>query len=191
MLVAASLVLMVFAPGSAVAGESDDSPLSKVPEQYQPMVDVAAEELGVSSEDLESASPGDLRSLVCAELESRSTSQLVADVQAALEASPPKEYQDLSEAEREQLEQQLPTLIGQIEGEYCETSAAGSSDDSDADDGSDAGDDRDGEIPVPTRVDTGGGGAAAAGGAPVLFGVLFAALFGLFGVGVTARRRDA
>lgn len=178
-LVAASLVLMVSAPGVAAAGESDDSPLSKVPEQYQPMVEVAAEELGVSPEELRSASRDELQSLVCSELESRSTSQLVADVEAALESSPPKEYQELSEAERGQLVEQLPAIIGQLEGEYCETGAAGSSDDS--------GDD---EIPVPTRVDTGGGGAAAAGGAPAVFGAVFAALFGLFGVGVTARRRD-
>ena len=180
MLVAASLVLMVFAPGVAAAGESDDSPLSKVPEQYQPMVDVAAEELGVSSEELRSASRDELQSLVCDQLESRSTQQLVADVQAALASSPPKEYRELSDAEREQLAEQLPTIIGQLEGEYCETSTAESTDDSDDD-----------EIPTPSRVDTGGGGAAEAGGAPVLFGALFAALFGLFGVGVTARRRGA
>lgn len=171
---------MVAAPGVAAAGESDDSPLSKVPEQYQPIVDVAAEELGVSADELRSASRDELQSLVCAELESRSTSDLVADVEAALEASPPKEYRELSDAQREQLVQQLPTLIGQLEGEYCETSASDDAADADADD----------DIPVPTRVDTGGGGAATAAGAPALFGAVFAALFGLFGVGVTARRRD-
>ncbi len=175
---------MVFAPGVAAAEESDDSPLSKVPDQYQPIVDVAAEELGVPADELRSASRDELQSLVCAELESRSTSDLVADVEAALEASPPKEYRELSDAQREQLVHQLPTLIGQLEGEYCETSASDDADDDHADDHADD------DIPVPTRVDTGGGGAATAAGAPALFGAVFAALFGLFGVGVTARRRD-
>jgi hypothetical protein len=178
MLIAASLLLMVVAPGVAAASEGD-APLSEVPERYQPMVEAAAEELGVPADELRSASRDDLQALVCDELESRSTSGLVADVEAALEAAPPKEYRKLSEAEREQLVSQLPTLIGQLEGEYCETSADASTDD---------GDDED-EIETPTRVDTGGGGAAGAAGAPVAFGAVFAALFGLFGVAVTGRRR--
>jgi len=176
MLVAALLLLAVVLPTAAVAGEPDESPLSEVPGAYEPALRAAAEGLGLSYDELMSASEDELQAMLCDELDATPTDEIVAQARAALDEAP--ELAELGDAEREQLIEDLPTIIAQVESRYC-------------DDGATTGDDEaasDGDIPVPTRVDTGGGGAGGAGVVPVAFGALFAALFGLVGVGVTARR---
>jgi hypothetical protein len=198
MLVLALLVLTVVLPTAAVAGERDDAPLSDVPSEYVPALRAAAEGLGLSYDELTSASEDELQALLCDKLDQTSTDEIVAQARAALDEAPEEELAQLSDAEREQLMEDLPAIIGQVESRYCDDDAGTSGDDTSGDDVDDTDDtdagtsdddaSLDGDIPVPTRVDTGGGGAGGAGTVPVAFGALFAALFGLVGVGVTNRR---
>lgn len=184
MLAAALLVMALAVPGVAAADESEEAPLSEMPAEYEQVLDAAAAALGVTPEELKSASRDELATLLCDKLDATSPEQLAAEAQDVLEQGDGLEQ--LSEAERAQLEGQLPTLISQLESEYC---ASDDSDDSADDTGSD--DDADDDaIPVPSRIDTGGGGAAAGGAMPLAFGALFAALFGLFGIGAVGRRRE-
>lgn len=189
MLAVALLALTVAVPSVAAAEESDDAPLSEVPAKYQAVIEVAAQELGVSASELQSASRQELQDLLCSKLDSTPTDELVADVKQALEEAPPAALADTSDAELAQLEAQLPTIIAQIEDQYCD----GADEEAGADEaaGGAGTDESDSGIPTPSRIDTGGGGAAAAGGAPFAFGGLFAALFGLFGIGLMGRRRKA
>lgn len=170
MLAAVLLVMAVAVPGVAAADESDDAPLSELPSEYEPALDAAADQLGVAPEELKSASREELTALLCDKLDETSPDELAAEVSEALDEAP----EELSEEQRAELERRLPALISQLETEYC---------------ASDEGDDAD-EIPVPSRIDTGGGGAATGAAMPLAFGALFAALFGLFGVGAVGRRRE-
>jgi hypothetical protein len=79
----------------------------------------------------------------------------------------------LSDAERAQLDENLPAIVEQIESEFC---AAGDAPR------------KVGDVPVPERVNTGGGGADDDRTLPLAFGGLFAALFGAVGITVTGRR---
>ena len=198
MLVAALLVLMVVLPTAAVGGEPSDAPLSDVPGEYVPALRAAADGLGLSYDELTSASEDELQALLCDKLDETSTDEIVAQARAALDKAPEEELAQFSDAEREHLTKNLPSLIGQVESRYCDGDAGTSGDDTSGDGvdetndtnagTSDDGGSSDGDIPVPTRVDTGGGGAGGVGTVPVAFGALFAALFGLVGVGVTTRR---
>ncbi|CAN5912727.1 hypothetical protein BH23ACT10_BH23ACT10_09230 [soil metagenome] len=192
-LIAVALLLTALIPGVAFAGESDDNPLAGLPDQYEPAVDAAASQLGVSAEELTSASRDELESLLCSKLDESSVEEIAAGAKEALADAPDKDLEKLSADQRAQLEARLPSMIRELEAEYCATSntvdddddaaADGSSDsDSDSDATSESG------IPVPNRVDTGGGGAADGPLVPLAFGALFAGLFGLFGVGVTRRQ---
>lgn len=187
MLAAALLVLVIVLPTAAVAQESGDAPLSDVPQQYEPALRAAADGLGLSYDELTSASEEELQTMLCGELADTPTDQIVAQARTALEEAPADELAELSDAERQQLIANLPAIIAQVESQYCDDAAtSGDAEDDAAASGDDASSD-DGEIPVPTRVDTGGGGAGGAGTVPAAFGALFAALFGLVGVGVTRR----
>jgi len=185
MLVAALLLLAVVLPTAAVAGEPDESPLSEVPGAYEPALRAAAEGLGLSYDELMSASEDELQAMLCDELDATPTDEIVAQARVALDEAP--ELAELGDAEREQLIEDLPAIIAQVESQYCDDGATTGDDEADGAAGADDAA-SDGDIPVPTRVDTGGGGAGGAGVVPVAFGALFAALFGLVGVGVTARR---
>ena len=197
MLVAALLLAVIVLPTAAMAGEPEDAPLSDVPGAYEPALRAAAEGLGLSYDELTSASEDELQTLLCDKLDETPTDQIVAEARAALDEAPEEELAELSDAERAQLIANLPAIIAQVESQYCqdggEDTATGG--DEAGDDETDAGAGASGDdtasasdIPVPTRVDTGGGGAGDAGMVPVAFGALFAALFGLVGVGVTLRR---
>ncbi|MBW3604823.1 MAG: hypothetical protein KY460_07930 [Actinobacteria bacterium] len=196
-MLAVTLLLTALMSGVALAGESDDHPLADLPKEYAPALDAAASQLGVSSADLTSASRDELESLLCSKLEKSSAEEIAAGAKQALADAPEEQLKDLSEAQRAQLEARLPSIIAELESEYCATSAtADDHGDSDSDDdGSSAGSDSgtttsESGIPVPTRVDTGGGGAADGLLVPAAFGGLFAALFGLFGVGMMRRQHD-
>lgn len=190
MLAAALLVLVIVLPTAAVAQESGEAPLSDVPKQYEPALRAAADGLGLSYDELTSASEEELQTMLCGELADTPTDQIVAQARTALKEAPADELAELSDAERKQLIANLPAIIAQVESQYCDDDAATSGDVEDDDataSGDDASSEDDGEIPVPTRIDTGGGGAGGAGMVPAAFGALFAALFGLVGVGVTRR----
>jgi hypothetical protein len=193
MLVAALLLVVIVLPTAAMAGEPEDAPLSDVPGAYEPALRAAAEGLGLSYDELTSASEDELQTLLCDTLDGTSTDQIVAQAKAAMDEAPEEELAELSDAERAQLIANLPAIIAQVESQYCDDDAAAGGDEADDDetdaDAGASGDDAasDGDIPVPTRVDTGGGGTGDAGMVPVAFGALFATLFGLVGVGVTVR----
>jgi hypothetical protein len=180
-LVAALLVLTAMVPAAALAQEASDEPLSDVPSTYEPALRAAAEGLGLSYDELTAASEEELQSVLCAKFDELSTEDIVAQARAALAEASDGALAGLSDDERTQLEANLPTIIGQVESEYC---AAGGSSSGDAR----AEERTTGDIPVPNRVDTGGGGAGGAGAVPMAFGLLFATLFGLVGIGVTGRR---
>lgn len=204
-MLAVALLLTALMSGVALAGESDDHPLADLPKEYAPALDAAASQLGLTSADLTSASRDELESLLCSKLETSSTDEIAAAAKQALADAPEEQLKDLSDAQRAQLEARLPSIIAELEAEYCTTSATADDDDGDSDgaddgdhddDGSSAGSDSgtttsESGIPAPTRVDTGGGGAADGLLVPAVFGGLFAALFGLFGVGVMRRQHDA
>jgi hypothetical protein len=77
-------------------------------------------------------------------------------------------------------------MISQIK-DACEKSGV-----SDTDETDDASDDDDDDVPVPNEVQAGAGGVTGAGStAPLIFGGVFAALFGLFGVAIIGMRRRA
>ena len=206
MLVAALMVLTVVLPTAAAAGEPEKRPLSDVPSEYAPALRAVAEGLGLSYDELTSASKDELQTLLCDTLDETSTDEIVARARAALDDAPDEELAKLGDAEREQLMAKLPAIIERVASRYCDDDDAkkddadddakkddadddAKKDDADDDTRKDDGDDvASGDIPVPTRVDTGGGGAGGAGMVPAAFGALFAALFGLVGVGVTGRR---
>jgi hypothetical protein len=181
MLAVALMALVAMVPGVAAAGESDN-PLSKVPEQYEPVLEAAAGELGVSVDKLKSASKEDLQKLLCSELEGESAADVSARVKAAMEDVPADELEGLSEIERQQIEAQLPALVSQLK-EACEESGVSDTEETD---------DSDDDVPVPDRVDAGAGGiTGGTASAPLIFGGVFAALFGLFGIAVVGMRRRA
>lgn len=194
MLAAALLVLTVLLPTVAAAQESDDAPLSDVPSQYVPALRAAAQGLGLSYDELTSASEDELQELLCSKLDETPTDEIVAEARKALDEAPDDELAELSDAERRQLEANLPVIIAQIESQYCDAATTSGDDAATSGDETAGGDtstddaSEDGDIPVPTRIDTGGGGTGGTGMVPVAFGTLFAALFGLVGVGVTGRR---
>jgi hypothetical protein len=186
MLAVALMALAAMVPGVASAGESDN-PLAKVPDQYEPALEAAANELGVSADKLKSASKKELQKLLCAELEGESAADVSARVKAAMEEVPAEELEGLSGPERQQLEAQLPVLVSQIK-EACEESGVSDTEETDADES----DDSDDDVPVPDRVDAGAGGVTGdTTSAPLIFGVVFAALFGLFGIAIFGMRRRA
>lgn len=192
-LIAVALLLTALIPGVAFAGESDDNPLAGLPSQYEPAVDAAAAQLGVSAEELTSASRDELESLLCSKLDESSAEEIAAGAKEALANAPEEDLKKLSADQRAQLEARLPSLIKELEAEYCTTSNTVDDDDDAAADGSGSDSDAttsESGIPVPNRVDTGGGGAADAPLVPLVFGGLFAGLFGLFGVGLTRRQTN-
>jgi hypothetical protein len=186
MFAVAVMALAVAMPGVASAQQSDN-PLSEVPAEYEPVLDAAAGELGVSADKLQSASREELQQLLCSELEGQSKQDVLARVRAAMKQVPDEQLEGLSQAERQQLEARLPTLITQLQA-ACDDGPVG--DTEQADDASDDESDDDGS--VPDRVDSGAGGVTDAGAAaPIIFGGLFAALFGLFGIAIVGPRRRA
>jgi hypothetical protein len=179
MLAAVLLVLAVMVPG--VAAATSDNPLSKVPPEYEPAIEAAADELGVSLDELKNASRDELQELICTELADVSKDDLTARVQNALSEVPEEQLAELSDAERKQLEAQLPALVGQLKS-ACEARGV--------DDAEAANDEADDEAPVPDRVESGGGGLTDAGATvPLAFGGIFAALFGVFGIATIGKRR--
>lgn len=202
-LLAVALLLTALIPGLALAAESDDHPLAGLPKEYKPVVAAAASQLGVSADELESASDSELESLLCSKLKESSVEEIAAGAKKALADAPKKDLKHLSDAQRSQLEARLPGLIRELEAKYC-TTATTTSDTTDSDDeggathsdsdeasGSTGSTTSESGIPVPNRVDTGGGGAADGVTVPVAFGALFASLFGLFGVGVMRRQQES
>ena len=184
MLAVVLMALTIAVPGVASAG--DKNPLSEVPPEFAPAVDAVAEELGVSAESLKSASRKELQTLLCSELEGESAEDVAARVQKALDDIPESELEGVSEVERQAVEAQLPTIISEIKS-ACEESGV-----SDTDETDDSAAESDDEVPTPNRVDAGGGGVDAAGTtAPLVFGGIFAALFGLLGVAIIGMRRRA
>lgn len=174
MLAAALLALALMVPGVASAG---DNPLSDVPPEFEPAVDAAAGELGVSADELKSASKEELQKLLCGELEGESSADIAARVQQALDDAPKEQLKGLSEGELAQIKTQIPLLISQLK-EAC----------AEREDVADADDDTD--VPTPERVDAGAGGLTNADGmVPVAFGGAFALLFGLFGFAIVRMRR--
>ena len=185
MVAVAMMALAVAVPGVASAQQSDN-PLSDVPAEYEPVLDAAAGELGVSADKLQSASREELQQLLCSELEGQSEQDVLARVHAAMNQVPDEQLEGLSQAERQQLEARLPTLIMQLQA-ACDDGAV--SDTEQADDAS-SDDESDDDGSVPERVDAGAGGMTDAGAAaPIIFGGLFAALFGLFGIAIVGTRR--
>jgi hypothetical protein len=185
MLAVALMALTIAVPGVASAG--DKNPLSEVPPEFAPAVDAVAEELGVSAESLKSASRKELQTLLCSELEGESAEDVAARVQTALDDIPESELEGVSEVERQAIESQLPTIISEIKS-ACDES--GVNDTEEADDS--AAGESDDDVPTPNRVDAGGGGVDEAGTtAPLVFGGIFAALFGLFGIAIIGMRRRA
>jgi hypothetical protein len=142
----------------------------------------------VSADKLQSASREELQQLLCSELEGQSNEDVLERVHAAMDEVPEEQLEGLSRAERQQLEAQLPALITQLKN-ACDDSAV--SDTEESDDAS-SGDGSDDDASTPDRVNAGAGGVTDAGAAaPIVFGGLFAGLFGLFGVAVVGRRRRA
>ncbi|HSK91523.1 MAG TPA: hypothetical protein VK875_09435 [Euzebyales bacterium] len=157
-----------------------DNPLSDVPPEFEPAVDAAAGELGVSADELKSASKEELQKLLCGKLEGESSADIAARVQQALDDAPKEQLKGLSEGELAQIKTQIPLLISQLK-EAC----AEREDVADTDDASD-----DTDVPTPERVDAGAGGLTNADGmVPVAFGGAFALLFGLFGFAIVRMRR--
>jgi len=186
MLAAGLLALAVVVPGVAAAS---DNPLSEVPPAFEPAIDVAARELGVSADELQNSSRKDLQKLLCGELEGESAGDITARVQDALDSASADELGGLSDSEIEQLKAQLPTLISQLKT-ACASGAGDveeTSDDDEADDGESD------ETPTPTNIETGAGGLTDTSGAmvPLAFGGAFALLFGAFGVAVARMRHRA
>jgi predicted RecB family endonuclease len=166
-LAAALLVLAVAVPGVAAAEEStDEKPLSDVPSEYEPALDAVAKEFGVSADDLKSASKEELQTLVCSQIDDMTVAEALALAEPALA--------ELTDEERQQVEEQLPLLWDKMKSEVCVS-------DDEVDDGVEE---------VPSRVDTGGGGSAG-GTLPAMFGAVFAGLFGIFGLRTITRRRQA
>lgn len=185
MLAAALLALALVVPGVASA---TDNPLSKVPAEFEPAIDVAAEELGVSADELQNSSREDLQKLLCGELEGESADDVAARVQSALDSASAEDLGGLSESEIAQLQAQLPALISQLKS-ACGDSAGDVEEASDADDADDSGS----ETPTPTNIETGAGGLTDTSGTsvPLVFGGAFALLFGAFGFAVVRMRRRA
>lgn len=188
MLAAALLALTVAVPGVAAATGGGENPLSKVPAEFEPALEAAADELGISAGELKNSSRDELQDLVCTELDGRSATDIAAAVQDAIDNVPKEQLEGLSSAELALLEEQLPTLIAQLKSACAEgvAEAEGTSDDGAASDSDD-------DTPVPERVDAGAGGLTDATGSkvPVIFGAAFAIMFGVFGIALIGMRRRA
>lgn len=195
-MLATALLLLALLPGFALAAESDEQPLAGLPSEYGPALGAAADQLGVSADELEAASSDELESLLCSKLEESSRDELVAGAKTALASAPQPELQNLSADEQAKLEARLPSLIEELDAKYCSTASAADGASGAGGDSADGGSGGSGSgaatsdsgVPVPNRVDTGGGGAADGALVPLAFGGLFASLFGLLGVGVVRRR---
>lgn len=184
MLAVVLMALTIAVPGVASA-TGDKNPLSEVPPEFDPAVDAVASELGVSADSLKSASRKELQELLCAKLEGESADEVAARVQKALDEVPESELEGVSEVEREAVAAQLPSIISELK-KACE----GVSDAEETDDS--AAEESDDDVPTPTRADMGGGGVNESGTtAPLVFGGIFAALFGLLGVAIIGMRRRA
>jgi hypothetical protein len=184
MLAVVLMALTVAVPGMASAA-GDKNPLSEVPPEFQPAVDAVAAELGISADSLKNASREELQTLLCSELEGESADDVAARVQKALDEIPESQFEGVSEVERQAVESQLPTIIADMK-KACKES--GVSDAEETDDS--AAEESDDETPTPNRVDAGGGGVNEAGTTgPLVFGGIFAALFGLLGVAIIGMRR--
>lgn len=181
-LAAALLASAVVVPG--VAAASTDNPLSELPSEYEPALDMTAEELGVAPDELKDSSQEELLTLLCAELEGTSADDAVSRVRKALDSASSDDLGGLSESEVAKLEAQLPMLIAQLKT-ACADSAG------DVDETSDDSDDA--VTPTPSNIETGAGGLMSAPGAgvPLAFGAAFALLFGAFGLAVVRMRRSA
>lgn len=186
MLAAALLALAVAVPGVAAA---EENPLSDVPPEFEPAIDIAAKELGVSADELQNSSSEDLQKLLCGELEGESADDVAARVKKALDSASADDLGGLSESEVSQLQAQLPALIAQLKS-ACADSAADVEETSDDEDSDDA--DADDETPTPTNIETGAGGLTDATGTtvPLVFGGAFALLFGAFGFALVRIRRQ-
>jgi hypothetical protein len=174
--IVAALLVALLLPTAALAQDAD-APLSQVPDEYVPALRLVAGELGLSYDELATASADELRSALCTQLDATSDEQLVAETRAALADVPDSQLQALSDAERVQLDENLPRIITGIRTDYCAPAADAAK--------------KVGDVPVPQRVETGGGGAGDADRAlPLVFGALFGALFGAVGITLTGRRRS-
>jgi len=184
MLAAALLALAVAVPGVAAA---EDNPLSNVPPEFEPAIDIAAKELGVSADELQNSSSEELQKLLCGELEGESADDVAARVKEALDSASAEDLGGLSESEVSQLQAQLPALIAQLKS-ACADGAADVEETSD----DEKSDDADDETPTPTNIETGAGGLTDASGTtvPLVFGGAFALLFGTFGFAVVRMRRQ-
>jgi hypothetical protein len=187
MLAVALMALTIAVPGVASA-TGDENPLSEIPPQYEPALEAVAAELGVSADSLQSASREELQTMLCSELEGESAEEAAARVKSALADIPDSELEGVSEVEREAIESQLPEIVSEVKT-ACEES--GVSDTEETDDSAEEADESDDDVPTPNRVDAGGGGNEASTSAPLVFGGIFAGLFGLFGVAIIGMRRRA
>lgn len=210
------LLAALMLPAAALAQEADGPPLADVPAAYEPALQLAAQQLGLSYDELRSASREELQQTLCAALDRTTHEQVVADARAALDSATDEQLAALSASERQRLHTNLPAIVAAVDREYCDEAATGDDGEAtpsggadaadavdetgatpDADEGAtgDAGEADDDavttvdDIPVPNRVDTGGGGAGDGQQLPAAFGALFATLFGALGVAATARRR--
>jgi hypothetical protein len=168
-----ALLVALLLPTAALAQDAG-APLSQVPDEYEPVLRIVADELGLAYDELAAASPDEFRGALCAEFDATSTDQLVADTRAALSQVPDGQLAALSEAERAQLDENLPTIIARIETDYCAPAADAAR--------------KVGGVPVPEHVETGGGGTGDDGALPLAFAALFATLFGAVGITLTGRR---
>jgi hypothetical protein len=185
MLAVVLMALTIAVPGVAAAG--DKNPLSEVPPEFEPAVDAVASELGVSADSLKNASRKELQELLCSELEGESADAVAERVQKALDEVPESELEGVSEVERQAVEAQLPSIIAELKS-ACAESGVNEAEET----GDSAADESDDDVPTPNRVDAGGGGVNESGTpAALIFGGIFAALFGLLGIAIIGMRRRA
>lgn len=194
--VAAALLLLALAVPGVAAATEEGNPLSELPPEYEPVLDAAAEEFGVSADELRAASRDELETIACTELQGRSVDDIAQKAEAALAEAPAEAQDQLTPERRAELERRLPALLASVEAQVCAsddgTDGTGAQDAGGAGAG---GGETDGapaagtvDFPIPTRVDTGAGGAATTS-TLVGAGVLGLAFATMGGVAMAWRRR--
>jgi hypothetical protein len=183
MLTVVLMALTIAVPGVASAA-ADENPLSEVPPEFEPAVEAVAAELGVTADDLQSASREELQTMLCAELEGESADEAAARVKSALDDA---ELENVSEVERQAVESQLPQIISEVK-KACDESAVADTEETD----DSAEEESEDDVPTPDRVDAGGGGVNETGvNDTLVYGGIFGTLFVLLGVALIGMRRRA
>ena len=144
-LAAAAVALTIAVPGTAAAQPPSGGPLTGLPDEFQPAARAVAEELGLSYDELTTASDDELEATLCAEVDGASPEQIAARADDALQAD---NVGHLTAAERERLQSRLPDVISELESRYCATAATTTADGD--------GDSRDGDADGSAGDDEGG-----------------------------------